>query len=230
MQVVDWLVSYDELKRKGLPPRVELDQAGVVAAKEQLKHKRTLLNPKLDTEGKAKYILERLFGMEVRKDGDWATIPGGRTVYQKKLADFSLGVPCGDRYLTGYAEVKGISPGNNFQLSRLDVPNRKGQPSQHEKLSEAHRKGHITLLLLGWWDAPQGVRPVPNGDKKAWLRNHLSFSLAVIPWELWEGILPQLPGRAFRQKDRHLLSDCIVSKVDSRWQFAPGHWWIYFLK
>lgn len=196
-----------------------------------------LLNPKNDTERMVKYILQsRMFGGHFRKDGDWATLPNGRRVWQKKVADLygSIMLHGQQNAAFAYCEIKGVSPGNSFSFSRLDKANNPRQPSQHEKLTEAMNRKQIVWLAIGWWDALPGVSPIREKDKAGrnrtyWRKDELELIVTLVRWSEWLKIYDEHKYRSIRQKDRRLLDHCRIFKGENnRWQLAADHWWREF--
>lgn len=224
-----------------MPSRVTISQGGIERRKAVKKEESQYLDPKNDTEARVKYLLEsKLFGATLRKDGDWVTVPGGREVYQKKISDFVGGItfPGEDHQRLLYVEVKGVSPRNNFNLSRLDKSNRKGQKSQHEKLQEVFDAGAFVLVAIGWWDALPGKRPVivekKGREYTYWKKKDLVLTVTLTRWDMWINfVLPMLKERYGdrrsipnkpRDKEFFFMEDR-VTKFGNRWQLSPQHWW-----
>jgi hypothetical protein len=217
-----------------LPPYVEFTPEAQERVKKDRREKRRYLNPKTDTEEKVKYVLTKspLFDATLKKDGDWITVAGGRDIWQKKISDYIGGVLCPGmvQRMVLYVEVKGVSPGNNFQLSRLDRRTKPNKPSQHEKLCDVYADGNLVWLAIGWWDARKGMESVTidtrNRSRKAWLMADVFLQISLIPWGDWLNmILPEIePRRSIRQKDRDMLSSYLIYKCGHRWDLASGHW------
>lgn len=217
-----------------LPPYVEFTPEAQERAQEDRKEKRQYLNPKTDTERKVKYVLTQspLFDATLKKDGDWITIAGGREIWQKKDADYVGGVLCPGmvKRIVLYVEVKGVSPGNNFQLARLDRRTKPNKPSQHEKLCDKYADGNLVWLAIGWWDARKGTKPIPvvtgKRTRNAWLMSDIAFMISLIPWGDWLNIvLPELgERRSIRQRDREILGDYAIYKHGRRWVLSHTHW------
>jgi len=223
----DLIATLPDPKKDKMPPRVGFSEEGYKQAIEDNKRKSLYLNPKTDTEKKVKYVLKSLIGADLAKDGDWITVVGGREVWQKKVADYSGGIPYGGGVLALYVEVKGISPGKNFQLARLDKRNNPKQPSQHEKLTKAHKLGYLTWLALGFWDAKHFAKPVMEERKgrkyTKWIRGELRLTIYLIDWGIWLNLLSELKGRSLKQKDRAMMEDMSIYKVN-RWTIHHNHW------
>lgn len=221
-----------------MPPRVEWTEEGRAQWEEDKKERAQYLDVKNDTEARVKYVLEgNLFRANLSKEGDWLTIAGGKQVWQKKVADFSGGIPftgyfrgMGIAYNTRvHVEVKGISPGKNFQLSRLTKRNNPRQPSQHEKLDAAWNSGDFVLVALGFWDAKKWAEPVFNvkdGRRYTkWKREEVDLTIYLFHWDMWNNdVLPRLKYKSIRQQDRHLIDSASIYKV-TRWVLHPNHWW-----
>lgn len=223
-------------ERDEKPPPVGFSEEDLAKIKADKAYERQFLNVKNDTEKKVKYVLKSLMGAQLSKDGDYITIAGGRQVWQKKIADYMGGIPHPDGgYIFSYIEVKGVSPGNNFQLSRLDRRTNPKQPSQHEKLTKAWKDGFDVWLALGFWDAIDDARPVIENRKgrnyKRWKKEDVELTIYVIPWFAWvKDILPQLKYRSLRQKDRDLIEGMAIYKEYNRWTMHPDHWLRTFKK
>jgi hypothetical protein len=230
--MTDWDDIVDSLPdptKDKLPPRVGLTPEGKQKAKSDSEFKKSLLNTKSDTERLAKYILEgRLFGGNFRKDGDWVTLPNGRSVYQKKVSDLVGGVPLPDRPLAlTYVEVKGVSPGQSFAFSNLDKRNNPKQPSQQEKLCAEWELDSLVWLFIGWWDSDTQPITVERGSRKErkWFKEDCEMTGTLLRWGDWLELYYNHSYRSIRQKDRHLLDSYRVRKVGGRWQLDDNHWW-----
>lgn len=222
-----------------MPPRVEMTDEQKAKAKADKKAKRQFLNVKTDTEKRVKYVLEKLLGADLRKDGDWATLPGGQQIWQRKVSDFSGGVCLspGAPRSSVFVEVKGCAPGSDFSLARLDRPQRKGAPSQSQRLSEKHEEGYLVWLAIGWWYAlKSATKPIIEERKgrtyTKWEKDSVGLEIDLVPWDIWEvRILPALARRktaqrTLRRRDRDLTGDCRIYKV-KKWELAPTHWFKY---
>ena len=229
-----FLDSLPDPETDTLPHYVEFTPEQQERAKRDKGEKRQLLNPKIDTEEKVKYVLTKspLFDATLKKDGDWKTVVGGREIWQKKTADYIGGVlvPGAVRRMVLYVEVKGVSPGNAFNLSRLDRRKNPKQKSQHEKLCDVYADGNLVWLAIGWWDALPGTEPVMVQKKKreykAWCKEDVALTISLIPWGDWLNmVLPEIePRRSIGQKQRDLLRSYGIFVHNRRWMLAPGHW------
>lgn len=230
MKIEDLIQSLPDPEKDEMPPRVGFTKEGYEQAMADKAQKRAFLNPKKDTETRVKYVLNKLLGTDLTKDGDWVTVAGGRDVWQKKISDYVGGIPVGGSMLALYVEVKGVSPYRNFQLGRLDKRNNPSQPSQHEKLTTAMEKGYTVWLALGFWDAKPHAVPVKqfkNGRQYTkWYRVELDLVIYLIDWKMWLNVvLPELGDRrSLRQKDRQLVRDAAIYKNGNRWELHPQHW------
>ena len=223
----DIVASLPDPKRDRLPPRVEFTPEGALQAQKDRMFKMALLNTKTHTEQAAKYILEgRLFKGSFQKDGDIVPSSGR---WQKKVSDFVGGIPMLARPNAHcYVEVKGVSPGQSFAFSRLDKRNNPRKPSQHEKLSAEVGKGNVVWLFIGWWDSDVEPMMVERGSRKVrkWYKKDAVMTGTLIRWVDWVELSRGHKLRSLRQKDRHLLDDCRISKVGNRWVLDDNHWWI----
>ena len=216
------------------PPYVEFTPEQQEQAKQDRREERRYLNPKTDTEQKVKYVLTQspLFDATLKKDGDWITIAGGREIWQKKDADYTGGVLCPGmvKRMVLYVEVKGVSPGNRFNLARLDRRTNPKKKSQHEKLCDKYADGNLVWLAIGWWDARKGTKFVlldtQKRSRKAWLLSDVALTISLIPWGDWLNmILPELGNRrSIGQKQREMLISYDISIQGRRWTLASGHW------
>jgi hypothetical protein len=121
-----------------------------------------------------------------------------------------------------FVEVKGISPGQHFQLARLDRPNKEGERSQHDKLTEKYQNGDLVWLALGWWLKKD--RNIEKVDGK-WCRDELDLVVSLIDWGHWlNEVLPNLKWRHVKYRNRDLLGG-LIYKSGSSWCLAEDHWW-----
>ena len=212
------------------PPYVEMDADQKRRAAMDGKWEASLLDPKNDTEKRVKYVLENLCGMHLKKDGDYVTIPGGRLVWQKKISDYVGSTPGNERNYHTYVEVKGISPGNRFSFVRLDKSNKPGEPSQHEKLSDAWDAGNLVFLVIGWWLAPRNTKPIKieknNKVYTKWKKSELELEIDLIPWSRWLKFYTNTKARSLTktQSITH-FADCLITKAGREWAMASDHWW-----
>ncbi len=213
-----------------MPPPVELSTKDKVLAAEAKRVKRSLLDPKVDTETRTKGALESKCGMRLKKDGDWAVSAGGHRFWAKKVADYVGSTPGTDGNYHTYVEVKGISPGKTFAFSRLDKPNKKGEPSQFEKLTDSWEHGNLVFLALGWWvTGPNSEHMIEEkGSKKftRWFKDTVELEVALIPWGRW---IEHTEATKRRSITHAILlrefGDCMIVKERNRWHFSASHWW-----
>lgn len=230
MKIEDLIQNLPDPEKDERPPPVTFTKEGYEQAQKDKAEKRSYLNPKNDTEKRVKYVLNKLLGADLTKDGDWVTVAGGRNVWQKKISDYVGGIPLEGNMLAVYVEVKGISPYKNFQLARLDKRNNPRQPSQHEKLTDAWERGYKVWLALGFWDAKPHAVPVMHLKKgrqyTKWYRAELDLVIYLIDWGMWLNvILPELGDRrSLRQKDRPMIRDAAIYKDGRKWELHPQHW------
>jgi hypothetical protein len=203
------------------PPEVTLSAQDMI----KVKNKRKLLRVGRDTERAVKYILcdSPLFGADLKKDGDWLTVAGGHKVFQKKTADYQGGIMLPDTLIRSslFVEVKGVSPGYHFQLSRLDRPNKEGSKSQHEKLTEKWEEGDLVWLAIGWW-----LRKDPSVEKVngKWNRDDLDLEVSLVDWGDWLDVLQTLKYRHIKHRDSNALGGKIYKKGNV-WALSENHWW-----
>jgi hypothetical protein len=211
------------------PKAAMVDEEGARLAREQRNFMSSLMDPKVDTEERVKYVLHSLFGMHLKKDGDWKTYPNGRTVWQKKIADYYGSTPANGVNWHTYVEVKGISPGKVFSLSRLDRPNKPGQESQFDKLTRVYKRGDFVLLAIGWWLPKSGTEPVmiEQGSRKItkWKRGELDLEIDLIEWGLFMHMYPNLKRRTLARSHFSPLPPCRIFKSGNRWALEHDHWW-----
>jgi len=224
--MTDWddlVANLPDPTKDKMPPRVEFTDEGKRQAGIDSSFKASLLNTKSDTERLAKYILEgRLFGGNFRKDGDWITLPSGRSVYQKKVSDL---VGC-------YVEVKGVSPGRSFSFSSLDRRNNPRQPSQQEKLQVEWERGNWVWLFIGWWDSDRQPFKIKQGSREVskWFKKDCQMTGTLLRWSDWLDVYNNHKRRSITQKDRHLLDDYRIRKIGRNWLLDDNHWWVRCLQ
>lgn len=229
MDFDDLVNSLPDPTKDERPPAVMISSEGQAKAKAHKAFLDSLLDPKVDTEKRTKYALESLFGMKLKKDGDWKTYPNGRTVWQRKISDYVGSTPAGGYNVHTYVEVKGVSPGNNFDLARLDRPNKEGEKSQYEKLTEAYKNGDFVNLAIGWWIAPPWTEPVMVQKKSRtytmWRREVLDLEIDFIEWPQFMSVYAELKRRSIRRVDMKLFPPCRIYKSRNRWKLCDEHWW-----
>lgn len=229
MKIEDLIATLPDPTKDKKPPPAMVSKEGAELAKAQAAFDASLLDPKVDTENRVKYVLESLFGMKLKKDGDWKTYPNGRTVWQRKVSDYVGSTPAGGYNAHTYVEVKGVSPGNNLNLARIDRPNKKGEKSQLEKLTEADENGNFVILAIGWWIAPPWTEPVMIQQKSReitrWRREVMDLEIDIIEWSQFMGVYSEMKRRSIRRVDMKLFPPCRIFKFGNRWKLCDNHWW-----
>lgn len=214
-----------------VPHAVSMSAESAEMAEHDKKFFAQFLDPKNDTEQRVKYVLSSLFGMKLKKDGDYVTIAGGRQVWRKKVSDYVGYTPAKKHNWLTYVEVKAVSPGNNFNLSRLD---RTGNPdgiTQHERLSKVSNDGNLVLLAIGWWfPRHESVPTLVSRDgiqRVYWPKKDVYLEIDLIMWPDWLELLSGLDRRSIRPKDREsYMHDCkIMQGPHGRWFINDAHWW-----
>ncbi len=216
----EWIRNLPDPHTDKKPPAATISADGLARARQ----KRKFLRVGRDTEKAVKYILcdSPLFGADLKKDGDWLTVAAGRRIFQKKTADYEGGIilPRDNRMSRLFVEVKGTSPGQHFQLARLDRPNKEGERSQHDKLTEKWEEGNLVWLALGWWLAKPGTEKV---DGK-WLREDLDLEVYLVDWGHWLNVLQDLKYRHIKHRNCNILGGRIY-KRGNVWALSHDHWW-----
>jgi hypothetical protein len=220
------LDSLPDPRRDPKPPAVTISFQDLEQAKEDKAFLDSLLDPKVHTEQRVKYALHALFGMNLRKDGDYNV--GG--FFTKKNTDFIGSTPADGVNWHTHVEVKGMSPYKNFNLARLDRPNTEGQPSQFDKMDALSKIGDFTLLALGWWTAIPGAKPVyiqqKNRKIQRWKLEDVELEFDLVWWGQFLQVYKSLDRRSVRPKDREkLFPYCRIYKERNRWRLCEDHWW-----
>jgi len=220
--------SLPDPKRDKMPPPVTIRQEDASRAKQDKAFMDSLLDPKVDTEERVKYALGSLFKMNLKKDGDWKTYPSGRSVWQRKISDYVGSTPAAGYNIHTYVEVKGVSPGNNFNLARIDR-SEGGKPTQLQKLSVAHNDGNFVMLAIGWWVPVPYTQPVKVMQKSRevtrWRKDDVELEIDLIEWNDFLSVYSSLNRRSIRRSDMDLFPPCRIYKDGNRWKVAEGHWW-----
>lgn len=234
MDIGEIIAGLPDPARDKLPPAVMASKADLAMAAAVEAYEAQFVDIPGVTEERARYILCKspLVGAYLRKDGDWITTAGGRQVYQKKVSDFVGGVKLAGVDIAShlYVEAKSMAPFKRFDLARLDRPNKKGQKSQQEKLTDALGHGALVWLFLGVWNSMPGTEPVIEERKgrkyTRWKKTDVSAVYYVVDWQFWlDEFLPSLgKRRSFKRKDLEMLGFCKIYKEGRRWEMHPRHW------
>lgn len=227
-KIEELIATLPDPKRDKMPPPVGIDPAGAVRAAEHKALMTSLLDPRSLTETRVKYVLGNLFGVILQKDGDYQTVFGNRQVWVKHTADYRGFTPVpGQVNWATFVEVKGISPGNVFNMSRLDKT--RAQPTQFDRLNAAHIAGNFVLLALGWWIALPGAEPVMVKQKgrkiTRWRKGDVYLEIDLLRWDQYVETCEKMTRRSIREKDRALFPPCRIRKIRNRWETCSGHWW-----
>jgi hypothetical protein len=228
MDIRDLAATLPDPRVDKMPPPVTISPEAAARAAADKKFMDSLLDTRSLTQDRVKYALKSLFGVRLKKDGDYQNVFGGRRVWIKSVADYEGGTPvAGRKNWHTYVEVKGMSPGRNFDFARLDRT--KAKPVQYDRLQAAHVAGDFVLLALGWWFPLPGARPVmvPQKTRKItrWKKEDVYLEIDLVHWPQFTELYNSIGRRSMRPKDREKLPPCKIHKVGNRWKTVGDHWW-----
>ena len=228
MDINELIATLPDPEKDPRPPAVSISPEAMAQAEAEKKFLNSLLDTRSLTQTRVKDVLKSLFGMRLKKDGDWKVGFGGQQRWVKSVADYEGGTPVkGEVNWHTYVEVKGMSPGNNFDFARLDRTTAK--PVQFDRLQTAHLAGDFVLLALGWWFPVYGAQPVPVNQKSRtitrWKKEDVYLEIDLIHWPDFVELYNTIGRRSMRPKDREKLPPCKIFKVRNRWTTIADHWW-----